>query len=230
MNYSRELACMAVAAPVSRRTGKRDPAHAHGAARGRPRRAGAFARLYRFAALRWTIDNVAWEADFIVARAGPCEITIRPIRAEDKAPIVEAFHALEPRSIYLRFFFQKKELSEEELRRLTEPDSVREAVLVATIRTETGERIVGLGRYTGDGECAQLAFTVEEAYQGRGIAGRLLRRLANVARENGVWRFEAHVLAENGPMLSVLRNSGLSLTEHERDGIVTVTLTLGNAP
>jgi GNAT superfamily N-acetyltransferase len=153
-------------------------------------------------------------------------ITIRPIRTQDKAAIVEAFHALEPRSIYLRFLFPKKELSDEELRRLTGPDGVREAVLVATIPAGSGERIVGLGRYAGNGECAQLAFTVEEDYQGRGIASGLLRRLARLARENGIARFEAHVLAENGPMLSVLRHSGLPVTELENDGIVTVTLDL----
>jgi len=158
---------------------------------------------------------------------GPCSgLNIRPIRAEDKAPIVEAFHALEPRSIYQRFFFNKKELSDAELRGLTEPNQAREAVLVATIPTGNGERIVGLGRYTGNEECAQLAFTVEEDHQGRGIATGLLRRLIHLAREHGISRFEAHVLAENGPMLSVLRHSGLPATERERDGIVTVTLAL----
>jgi len=162
---------------------------------------------------------------------GPCNgITIRPIRAQDKAAIVEAFRALEPRSIYRRFFFPKKELSDAELRRLTEPDKAREAVLVATILSGNGERIVGVGHYIGNEECAQLAFTVEEDYQGRGIATSLLRRLIHLARESGVSRFEAHVLAGNGPMLSVLRHSGLPATERERDGIVTVTLALsGNA-
>ena len=162
---------------------------------------------------------------------GPCSgITIRPTRPEDKALIVEAFHALEPRSIYLRFFFNKKEVSDADLRRLTEPDKAREAALVATIPAGNGERIVGLGRYTGDGACAQLEFTVEEDYQGRGIATRLLRRLIHLAREHGISRFEAHVLAGNGPMLSVLCHSGLPVTEREKDGIVTVTLALnGNA-
>ena len=162
---------------------------------------------------------------------GPCNgITIRPTRPEDKALIVEAFRALEPRSIYLRFFYNKKEVSDADLRRLTEPDKAREAALVATIPTGNGERIVGLGRYTGDGACAQLEFTVEEDYQGRGIATSLLRHLIHLARENGISRFEAHVLAGNGPMLSVLRHSGLPVTKRERDGIVTLTLALnGNA-
>jgi GNAT superfamily N-acetyltransferase len=159
---------------------------------------------------------------------GPCNgLTIRPTRPEDKALIVEAFHALEPRSIYLRFFFNKKEVSDTDLRRLTEPDEAREAVLVATVPTGNAEKIVGLGRYAGDKECAELEFTVEEDYQGRGIATMLLRRLIVLARANGIARFEAHVLAGNGPMLSVLRHGGLPATEREKDGVVTMTLALG---
>lgn len=159
--------------------------------------------------------------------AGPCGgITICPIRAGDKAAIVEAFHGLEPRSVHLRFFFHKKVLSDEELRQLTEPDGRREAALVATIPDGNRERIIALGGYAGDGERAELEFTVEEDYQGRGIATRLLWRLVRVARENGISRLEAQVLAENGPMLSVLRHSALPVTGHERDGIVTLTLLL----
>jgi GNAT superfamily N-acetyltransferase len=154
------------------------------------------------------------------------DVTIRPIRAEDKALLDEAFHGLDPRSIYLRFFFHKKELSTAELRLLTEPDVAREAVLVATVPTGNAERIVGLGRYAGDRECAELEFTVEEDYQGRGIATLLLQRLIVLARANGIARFEAHVLAGNGPMLSVLRHGGLPATEREKDGVVMVTLAL----
>jgi GNAT superfamily N-acetyltransferase len=158
---------------------------------------------------------------------GPCDgITIRPIRAEDKALLDEAFHALDPRSIYLRFFFHKKELSTAELRLLTEPDEARQAVLVATVPTGIAEKIVGLGRYAGDKECAEIESTVEEDYQGRGIATMLLRRLVVLARASGIARFEAHVLAGNGPMLSVLRHSGLPATEREKDGVVTMTLAL----
>jgi RimJ/RimL family protein N-acetyltransferase len=158
----------------------------------------------------------------------PVGITIREVRADDSARIAKAFRALEPRSIYLRFFFRKKELSREDLRRLTEPDRTREAVLVATIGTGDQEIIVGLGRYAGDGASANIAFTVEEDYQGRGIAGCLLQRLVRIAREKNISRFEADVLAENTPMLKVFRHSGLPMTESEEDRIVHVTLFLGD--
>jgi GNAT superfamily N-acetyltransferase len=152
----------------------------------------------------------------------PDPIAIRHIQPEDKPRLVAAFRGLEPQSIYRRFFFPKKEVSDQELRRLTEPDRTSEAVLVATTGPE--ERIVGLGTYTGDRKETELAFIVEEDYQGRGIAKALLRRLADLAHENGITRLSAHVLAANGPMLSVLRQSGLPVVEREADGVVTVTL------
>lgn len=160
--------------------------------------------------------------------ADPVDITIRAVRADDSARIAKAFRALEPRSIYLRFFFPKKELSHEELRRLTEPDRAREVVLVATIGTGDQEIIVGLGRYAGDGGSANIAFTVEEDYQGRGIATRLLQHLVRIAREKGISRFEAELLAENTPMLKVFRHSGLPMTQIEENGIVHVTLFLSD--
>lgn len=160
--------------------------------------------------------------------ADPVDITIRAVRADDSARIAKAFRGLEPRSVYLRFFVSKKELSDEELRRLTEPDGAREVVLVATIATGGQEIIVGLGRYAGDGGSAGIAFTVEEDYQGRGIATRLLQHLVGIAREKGISRFEADVLAENTPMLKVFRHSGLPMTQEEEEGIVHVTLLLSD--
>lgn len=166
--------------------------------------------------------------DLVKTRSDRDAVTIRAIRPDDRVRIVKAFQALEPRSIYLRFFGPKRELSAEEVRRVTEPDPARDA-LVATVATEDrGEIVVGLGEYVGAGGSAHIAFAVEEDYQGRGIAGRLLEHLARIAREKGISRFEADVLAENTPMLKALRHSGLPMTESEQDGVVHVTLTLGD--
>jgi GNAT superfamily N-acetyltransferase len=110
---------------------------------------------------------------------------------------------------------------------VSEPDPARQAALVATVATgDREEIIVGLGEYVGAGASAHIAFAVEEDYQGRGIASRLLEHLARLAREKGIFRFEADVLAGNTPMLKVLRRSGLPMTESEQDGVVHVTLTL----
>src|SRR5678815_5219087 len=56
-------------------------------------------------------------------------VTIRAVRPDDKERILTAFLALEPQSIYARFFYAKTELSEQELRQLTEIDYVSAVVL-----------------------------------------------------------------------------------------------------
>jgi RimJ/RimL family protein N-acetyltransferase len=155
---------------------------------------------------------------------------IRAIRPDDRERLVRAFNALDRHSIYQRFFFPKRELSDEELRQITECDGIRTVVLVATAGSGDDERIVGLGQYAQRGTAAQIAFAVEEDFQGRGIASRMLRRLIRIARERGIERFEADVLADNGPMLAVLRHAGLPLRKSEADGVVSATLLLSGPP
>ena len=154
-------------------------------------------------------------------------MTIRAVRPDDKERIVKAFRGLERGSVYLRFFSYKKDLEAEELRRVTECDGVSEAALVATVGRGDRETIVALGEYVRSGAAAHIAFAVEEDFQGRGIASRLLRQLAAIARANGITQFEADVLAENTPMLAVLRNSELRMRTRHEEGVVHATLFLG---
>jgi GNAT superfamily N-acetyltransferase len=149
--------------------------------------------------------------------------TIRAIRADDKERVLAAFRALAAQSIYTRFFSMKRELSAEDLRRLTEVDQVREVALVAV---SAEERLIGGGRYLSEGGSAEIAFTVAEDYKKLGIATRLLRHLAGIARGNGVARFEAYVLPENEAMLGVFRRSGLPMAADREQGQMRVTLRL----
>jgi RimJ/RimL family protein N-acetyltransferase len=157
-------------------------------------------------------------------------VTIRAIRPDDRERIVAAFRGLEPRSIYTRFFHYKKDLSEQELRQLAQIDHMREVILVAVVGDGDEQIIVGSGHYAASGPRAEVAFAVEEDYQGRGLASRLLQHLVHIARENGVLRLEADVLAENAPMLAVLRHSGLVVTQARSDGLVHLTLHLDARP
>jgi GNAT superfamily N-acetyltransferase len=161
-------------------------------------------------------------------------ISIRAARPDDKERIVKAFRALDPESIRRRFFFARREPSGEELRRLTESDGTTEVVLVATVAGVDQEIIVGLGHSVRNGASAEIAseiaFMVEEDYQGRGIASALLRQLTDIARRSGVLRFEADVLRDNAPMLKVFRRSGLPRKESTSDGIVHLRLTLADGP
>ena len=73
---------------------------------------------------------------------------------------------------------------------------------------------------------AELAFVVEEDYQGRGIASRLLARLAALARSQNLTRFEADVLSENSAMLAVFKRCGFPMRQRRDGGVIHLTLAL----
>lgn len=162
---------------------------------------------------------------------GGVPVTIRAVRPDDKDALRDAFRGLEARTIYLRFFSHRKELTDEELRRATEIDFRREVGLVACVEERGGDRIVGAGRYfadDGDGpaESAEVAFVVEEDFQGLGVAGRLLHHLAGIARARGIGTFHAVMLPENRAMLRVFERSGYPVSVSAGDGEVHATVLL----
>lgn len=156
-------------------------------------------------------------------------VTIRAIRRGDSSDILEAFKNLDQESIYRRFFSPKKELTEGELSQLTDVDFNQVVALVVTTQGKDGETLIGGGRFafsTPSSQSAELAFLTEADYRGRGIASLVLSHLVRIAREAGVSRFEAEVLAENQPMLAVFRRSGLPMRLKRDGSALHVTLSL----
>lgn len=158
-------------------------------------------------------------------------VMVRAVRPDDKGRIIAAFRDLEPETIYTRYFQSKSELTTEELQRATEVDFENTVALVVTIGQGEQETIIGGARYVayeaGATRSAEIAFTVEEDYQGQGIASSLLRHLTQIARAKRVARLEAEVLASNRSMLAVFSRSGLPMKTERLDDVVHVALTLG---
>ena len=103
--------------------------------------------------------------------------------------------------------------------------------LVVTTETDRGETIIATGRYIASDarnthRSAELAFVVEEDYQGRGIASRLLTHLAALARSQGLTHFEADVLSQNNSMLAVFRRCGFPMQQRRDGSVVHLTLEL----
>lgn len=140
-----------------------------------------------------------------------------------------AFHAtLSTRSVYRRFFSSHPQLTAGDLERFTHVDYVDRMAFVVL----DGASIVGVGRYErlrGTDE-AEVAFVVTDAYQHRGIGGRLLVRLADAARDRGITRFQAQTMSENRDMLRVFLSSGFPLTTTSDGGTVLVRFPIIPAP
>lgn len=161
------------------------------------------------------------------------EVRIRSIRADDKQKLSEAFHNLEPESIFTRFFHHKKNLTDADLKAATEVDFDEVVALVVTIGASDNETIIAGGRYFAfDADShqrhAEVAFTVEEDFHGQGIASHLLRHLAGIARQKGIAQFEADVLPQNAAMIKVFSRSGFGMNKAIEVGNIHVTLSLIN--
>ncbi len=161
-------------------------------------------------------------------------VTIRAVRPNDRERLVTAFHKLDRESIYTRFFAYKDELSEADLKHVTEIDFERRVVLLVTIASGEGETVIGAGSYTActksaSVSSAEVGFMVEEDYHGLGIAGRILHHLAVIARERGIGQFEAEVLPVNRAMVSVFARSGFPMTEEKIEGTIRLTMDLPDA-
>ena len=161
---------------------------------------------------------LAWEADVLLADGGTAHL--RPIRPDDADRLVEMHGRLSAQTIYYRFFGPYPRISPADLERFTVIDYHWRVAFVALL----GERLVAVGRYEGrpGDTSAEVAFVVEDSQQGRGFGSVLLEHLAMAARERGIPRFEAEVLAQNRGMLRIFLDAGYSLTRSYDSGTVHV--------
>jgi acetyl coenzyme A synthetase (ADP forming)-like protein len=153
-------------------------------------------------------------------------IRIRAMRPDDKERLRDHFASLSPQSIYQRFFTPKRELTDEDLRELTDLDFDERVALVATLAKGERELIVGVGRYVVTDPVnrrAEAAFAVSDEHQGRGIGTLLLEHLAIIGRSSGVTEFVADTLWQNTQMLAVFRDSGFEMTRSTDGGVVHVS-------
>jgi GNAT superfamily N-acetyltransferase len=133
-------------------------------------------------------------------------ILVRPILPEDKDRLREGLTRLSRASRYRRF-------------------------LTALDPTQPAQPGLGVARYVRlpeDPTTAEAAVTVLDQYQGRGIGTILLEVLAASARQHGIRRFRAYVLAENVTMVEILRDLGAMVV---RDGsLLRVDVSIPTSP
>ena len=159
----------------------------------------------------------------VVVRDGST-VCLRQAGERDVMPLLEFLQALSPASLYYRFH-GRPALTAARVRALIGLDAGRATTLVA----ESSGRIVGFASWYQDrglANRAEVAFAVADAVQGHGIGTRLLERLADRARAQGIDTFEACVLGDNRQMLAVFRDSGLAESVSFEAGVCNVELSL----
>ncbi|MDD5222369.1 MAG: GNAT family N-acetyltransferase [bacterium] len=146
-------------------------------------------------------------------------LQLRPLRPEDTDRLRSSSGSSENDSVYQKFQKTLAQLKKEPLPPTGQIDADRTFALVATLGVEGEEKIVAVGRYVRKAEkdLAEVAFTVEDEYRGKGIGTILLKQLADIAREKGIRLFEGYLLGKNPEALKELKSIGVALeTESEK--------------
>lgn len=151
-------------------------------------------------------------------------ILLRPIRRDDIERWLDFISRLSDRTKYLRFHSVPK-LGREDAIRFCSVDYDNAFAFVAEVLRDSQRHIIAIGRYyrIPHKPSAEIAFVIEDTYQGKGIATKLMEWLANVARDNGISIFEASVLAENKEMMTVFKDYGFHLTSKLEENEYRVT-------
>ncbi|WP_434597596.1 GNAT family N-acetyltransferase [Streptomyces sp. A5-4] len=172
-----------------------------------------------------------WEADVVLRDGGTARI--RPITADDAQRLVSFYEQVSDESKYYRFFAPYPRLSDKDVHRFTHHDYVDRVGLAATvggefIATVRFDRINEQGRPASgpDADQAEVAFLVQDAHQGRGVASALLEHIGAVARERGIRQFAAEVLPANSKMIKVFTDAGYTQKRSFEDGVVRLEFDL----
>jgi GNAT superfamily N-acetyltransferase len=140
-------------------------------------------------------------------------VLIRPIRADDKRMLTDGLRRLSDESVHRRFLTPKRSFSRAELRYLTEVDGRDHVALVAEHPSAPVRRLIAVARFVRlaeDPHAAEVAITVADDWQGRGLGSMLSEQLAAEARRLGICRFTATMAADNVPAHRLMAR----LTDH----------------
>ena len=148
------------------------------------------------------------------------KLTVRPAKPVDERRIQEHYYSLPKEDILSRFFCQKTIFARAEMESRSHVDYVNDLTLVAVV----GE--FGFGRVVAVAECmklpdknvAEVAFSVSEEYQGKGLGSFFMKKLAAVARENGISGLMAYTFPSNKAMINLFKTLPYKVKTQYEDG------------
>jgi GNAT superfamily N-acetyltransferase len=169
--------------------------------------------------------GAAVEGERVTLRDGS-RIVVRPVVPEDRPLFVEGWERFGETSRQRRFMGVKQRLTLDDLAFFTELDHDDHEALGA-LDAATGNGL-GVARYVRDPErpeVAEAAVSVVDAWQGKGLGGVLLQRMAERARAHGIRHFSAELMADNRAMLNLFDRLG-AMTSHRDAGDLEIDVEL----
>lgn len=153
-----------------------------------------------------------WEEEHEAQLPAGERVWIRPVRMTDEELLQDLFSRLSDESTHQRFMSYKRAHPHEDMAELVNLEA-EDSVGIVVCADEDGRLIVAMARYDVDPatNLADIAFVVQDEWQGRGVGTLLMKSMAELARARGLSGFTADVEAANKPMMMVLHRSGLEV-------------------
>lgn len=158
------------------------------------------------------------------------KVRFRPIRPSDEEEMRRLFYRFSDEAVYYRYFSSLKAMPHARMQPYVNVDWKNVMSIVGVVGRPGEDSIVAEARYLvdSDGQWAEVAFVVDEPYQGHGISTYLLHFLVRLARERGIRGFWADVLCSNVAMMKVFHKSGLKVVAEMENGIYHVRIPFGS--
>ena len=134
------------------------------------------------------------------------KVTFRPAKTVDDRLIQEHFYSMDEKDVQTRFFSIRRSFYREDMENMYQVDYIKNLSIVAVTGQVGFEKIIGMGMYALEhGTVAEVAFSTSKEWQGKGIAGIILAKLAEAALENGFTSLVAYMLTTNAGMIKLFK-------------------------
>jgi len=154
---------------------------------------------------------------------GGGEIFFRPIKVSDEEMMRRLFYKISENTVYMRYLTSVRTMPHSRMQPYVNIDYRDTLSLVGIVQKRGIEHIIAEGRFArnDDDKTHEIAFIVDEVYQGMGIGSYMVDRIIGIARDRGISKLTAYVLAENEKMSRVLERAAvlpdILHNEHEKE-------------
>jgi acyl-CoA hydrolase len=152
---------------------------------------------------------------------GNIKVRFRAIKPSDEDAMRRLFYRFSDQTVYRRFFYPIRIMPHDKMQAYVNVDYSEMMSVVALVKDPDKETIIAEARYAKDEQNAygDVAFVVDEKYQGLGIATYMYEMLIRLAKERGLKGFTAKVLQANKVMMKVFENGHMPINAKLRNGV-----------
>ena len=157
---------------------------------------------------------------------GGVEVRFRAIKPSDEEEMRRLFYRFSDEAVYYRYFSPIKAMPHAKMQEYVNVDFSQTLSIVGLVGGTGEGHIIAEARFVRERNrpYAEVAFIVDEEYQGMGMATYLFKRLIQLARKQGLKGFTADVLSTNKGMIKVFEKSGLPIKANMEYGIYSLTI------